>query len=292
LCRSKAQCRRQRHSGGNPSARARRIRTGQTTNSCRNFCRRACGAWCISIRSNRNRRGATKCGGSSRHTNSGAACNICGGTSAIRTGICRSSRSWRMAVRSKKDYPETGPGRSAEANERLGAVQSRPAAGEGKTRKRHGPDDYDAATTPAGIANQIYNETASLRPTTQSGHGSDVDLQNARLAMSHVIHKRASAGILGGLGSDELSPKEATATRGFPSKAYDAFGASRYEALRANGPDPTGGATHFYMDFGQKSVPSFAKGKSPIAVYGPFQNTVRERGARHDQGLEYIKVFE
>lgn len=189
-----------------------------------------------------------------------------------------------------EEYPETEPDISAEANEHLGASQSSSAAGEGKTRRRHGPDDYDAATTQAGIANQIYNETASLRPTSESGRGSDVDLQNARLAMAHVIHNRAAAKIPGGLGSDELRPKEATATRGFPSKAYDAFGASRYEALRANGTDPTGGATHFYMDFGQ-SKPDWVLDAKPVAEFGPFRNTVREKGAGEHQSTEYIKVY-
>jgi|ERR1700693_4266090 len=43
-------------------------------------------------RRSRNRRGGRKCYASSKRINSGAGCNIYGGTSATKTGICRSSR--------------------------------------------------------------------------------------------------------------------------------------------------------------------------------------------------------
>ena len=42
---------------------------------------------------NRNRRGDRKCGESSRRISFGAGCSICGGTSGIRIGICRLSKS-------------------------------------------------------------------------------------------------------------------------------------------------------------------------------------------------------
>ena len=69
--------------------------------------------------------------------------------------------------------------------------------------KRHGADNYDAATTPAGVANQIYNESAGLRPTDKIGNGagSDFDLQQAREAMAYVIQNRAARKIRGSLGS-------------------------------------------------------------------------------------------
>src|SRR5271156_5630239 len=75
--------------------------------------------------------------------------------------------------------------------------------------RRHGGhgDNYDAATTPEGVANQIYNETSGLRTTDRSGNGpgSDWNLQQARFAMAHVIQNRAASGIRGGLASDEIN---------------------------------------------------------------------------------------
>lgn len=143
--------------------------------------------------------------------------------------------------------------------------------------KRHGGrgDNYDAATTPEGVANQIYNETSGLRTTDRVGNGpgSDWDLQQARFAMAHVIQNRAASGIRGGLASDEIrSPDEAEAIRRMGSKAYDAHGESVYAAHRASKqPDPTAGTKHFYLEYGQ-GPPNYANGRTPIAVFGPFSN--------------------
>jgi hypothetical protein len=191
-----------------------------------------------------------------------------------------------------EDFPEQDPGIAEEGSHRRDALQGVQHSGRAVHRKHHGTDDFDAATTSAGITNQIYNETASLRPTSESGNGSDVELQRARLAMAHVIHNRAAIKMQGGLASDELNSGEEEATRGFPSKAYDAFGVSRYEARRSSSPDdPTHGARYFYFDYGQ-TAPSFAKGRTPVAVFGPFRNTVREKNANKDQSTEYLKVYQ
>lgn len=191
-----------------------------------------------------------------------------------------------------EDFPEQTPGMDPEVRKGRGAPEAALQSERGLHPKHHGNDDYDAATTTAGITNQIYNETASLRPTRNSGEGSDVDLQRARLAMAHVIHNRATAKMRGGLASDELNPTEEKATRGYPSKAYDAYGVSRYEARRSGSPaDPTRGARYFYLDYGQKP-PSFAQGKDPVAVFGPFKNSIRKKGAGKDEPTEYVKMYQ
>jgi hypothetical protein len=140
---------------------------------------------------------------------------------------------------------------------------------------RHGGsgDRHDAAKRPEGVANQIYNETSGMRTTDRSGNGpgSDWDLQQARFAMAHVIQNRATSGIKGGLASEEINHRETRAIGTIGSRAYDAHGESVYATHRAGKQaDPTGGATHFYFDYGQSSTPSW--GKQAVATYGPFTN--------------------
>ena len=94
----------------------------------------------------------------------------------------------------------------------------------------------------------------------------------------------------GGLASDQLTSKEKAAAGAFRSKAYDALGASRYESGRAGGSDPTGGAKFFYFDYGQPAPP-FTKGKAPVAVYGPFRNTVKEKGESERNPMETLRVY-
>lgn len=138
----------------------------------------------------------------------------------------------------------------------------------------HGPDDYDAATTPEGVANQIYNETSGLRATVKigTGPGTDWDMQQARTAIGHVIHNRADSKIHRGLASDQLTRQASQGTRIVGSSAYDAHGESVFAAHRADHEtDPTSGATLFYLDHGQ-TPPRWAKGAVPTGVYGPFKN--------------------
>lgn len=142
--------------------------------------------------------------------------------------------------------------------------------------KKHSGDVYDAATTPEGVANQIYNETAGLRPTVNNGigPGTDWDMQAARIAMAHVIQNRAKAKILNGLASPTITDHEAKATSSVGSKAYDAHGESVHAAHVASmQQDPLGGATNFYLDYGQ-GPPGYAKAKKlkPVGVFGPFDN--------------------
>src|ERR1700734_3208450 len=88
-----------------------------------------------------------------------------------------------------RDYINPTFGRAIELA-RMSEVEQRAAEPQhGPAHKgRHGGsgDSYDPATTPEGVANQIYNETAGLRTTDQRGNGpgSDWDLQQARFAMA------------------------------------------------------------------------------------------------------------
>lgn len=140
---------------------------------------------------------------------------------------------------------------------------------------RNSKDGYDAATTPAGVANQIYNETAGLRPTSKNGTGSgtDWDMQQARRSIAHVIHNRAAVEMRGGLASDQLAPREIRAIEKIGSPAYNAHGASLDAAhAAAIYPDSTGGAMYFYLEHGQGS-PGWAAGKKLIGEYGPFRDS-------------------
>jgi hypothetical protein len=191
-----------------------------------------------------------------------------------------------------EDFPEQTQGTGGEVSHRRDALQAASRSVRAGRRKHQGNDDYDAATTAAGITNQIYNETASLRPTCESGMGSDTDRQDARLAMARIIHNRAAAKRRGGLASAELHPKEAAAVKRFPSSAYDAFGGSRHVASVAGGPrDPTGGAQFFYLDHGQPEPP-WSIGKEPVVVYGPFRNTVSQKRRHKGDSTETIKIYE
>ena len=75
--------------------------SASTTSSFPSACRKRCAGSSSNSRPNPNSRAARKSAASSRRINSGAACNISGGTSATRTGTCRSSRSSRTTARSK-----------------------------------------------------------------------------------------------------------------------------------------------------------------------------------------------
>lgn len=133
---------------------------------------------------------------------------------------------------------------------------------------------HDPATTTQGVAHQVYNETSGLRPTAKQGigPGSDWDMQQARLAIAHVIQNRAADHIRGGIATDQIKSSEARAIKVMSSPAYQAYGGSLDAAHRARiQQDSTSGGNHFYLDWGQP-VPSWAKGQ-PIAVYGPFHNT-------------------
>ncbi len=184
-------------------------------------------------------------------------------------------------------YANPAYGRAVE-RARIGKTQ---ASGHRHSHPRHyGTDDYDAATTPAGVANQIYNESAGLRPTDKTGNGagSDFDLQQAREAMAHVIQNRAARKIRGGLGSPNIgSPADLRDMSKFGSKAYDAHGAAVYAAHHASKhPDPTEGAMHFYLDDG--THPQRGADKGAVAAFGPFRNVAGGGDVRRGKNVKIL----
>jgi hypothetical protein len=179
--------------------------------------------------------------------------------------------------------------RMKEMEQAVAEQQSRPAH---STHRGRSGDDYDPATTQEGVANQVYNETAGLRTTDRTGNGpgSDWDLQQARFAMAHAIQNRAASGIKGGLASDEIKHRESNAIRTMGSRAYDAHGESVYAAHRAGKqPDPTNGANHFYLEYGQ-GPPEWAKGKNPVSVFGPFSNPTGKGDATKDKDVRIVVI--
>ncbi len=121
-------------------------------------------------------------------------------------------------------------------------------------------------STPAQTANSIYNETSGLRPVTKRGSGSADDLSKARSYVAPIV----KAGKFP-VASDKLSAAAARAIKSYPPAraAYQDSLDAAYAAF--SGHDPTGGATHFYLNYGQKP-PSWAAGKKPVATFGPFKN--------------------
>lgn len=141
-------------------------------------------------------------------------------------------------------------------------------------------------------ANRTYNETSSLRPTTQQGLGSEGDLYQARSYMAHIIGNREAPGPVGIVAPNKLTPKEAHAVRACPPAraAYQDSLHAAQEAARS--PDPTHGAKNYYLDFGQ-SPPPWAVGKKPIASFGPFVNVANGDGvhSRKKGDKVYVRVY-
>lgn len=139
---------------------------------------------------------------------------------------------------------------------------------------RDADDGEQRQTSPAlgdPLANRIYNETSGLRTSAPQGSGSAEDLHNARLHVGEVIRNREAARTPRGVATDRLRKEEADAVRTYPP-ARMAFQDSQRAAARARAEqDRTGGATNFYLDFGQ-GPPPWAEGKKPVASFGPFLN--------------------
>jgi hypothetical protein len=178
------------------------------------------------------------------------------------------------------------------AVERARTMESQAHARHGLRPKHHGHDDYDAATTPAGVSNQIYNETASLRLTlgNSTEAGSSWDLQQARIAVAHVIQNRATRKMPGGLAPSTISSaSDLRDMRIIASRAYNAHGEARFAAHQAaKQSDPTEGAIYFYLDSGQ-GQPAWARGKTPVATFGPFENREARIGNYSDPSVPMKK---
>ena len=120
------------------------------------------------------------------------------------------------------------------------------------------------------IGNFIYNETAGLRPTSESGSGSKQDLHNARVGAGTVGRNLGANGKKLGkprTAPTQLTPREAKAVKSY-GPAEHAYEDSQNAARNAIG--DKNGPTHFYLDHGQEK-PKWAKG-APKQSYGPFRN--------------------
>lgn len=139
-------------------------------------------------------------------------------------------------------------------------------------RQHHAPQHRGhVVESKAQIANRIYNETSGLRPTTRSGPGSAVDLHNARVYAGAVARNIDASGKPVPIAPNQLSKDEVHAVTVYPP-ARAAYNDSLDAAQQAiTGGDPTGGATHYYLDHGQPKPP-WAVGKDPVASFGPFVN--------------------
>ncbi len=150
-----------------------------------------------------------------------------------------------------------------------------------KAHQRHAADNKQGAHSaqhatqpepPSQNANRIYNETSGLRPLAKGGpHGTETDLHSARVAISHVIRNRHARGIFEGVASNVLTHSASHAVQQYPPARNAYRDSGRAAQAAASGPDTTGGATHFYLDYGKKP-PSWAAGKRPVATFGPFKN--------------------
>ena len=113
----------------------------------------------------------------------------------------------------------------------------------------------------------IYNETSGLRG----------NLADARVAIARVAVNRERLGIRGGVATPEMSAAADLALqRNDPAAVAAYLDSLRAAALVLSGrppcgvQDPTRGATHYILDFGQRK-PSWARGV-PRLNYGPFIN--------------------
>jgi hypothetical protein len=69
---------------------------------------------------------------------------------------------------------------------------------------------------------------------------------------------------------------------------HAADGESVYAAHRAGKqPDPTNGAKHFYLEYGQ-GPPRWATGQAPTAVFGPFSNPTGKGDAAKDKDVRIV----
>jgi len=122
------------------------------------------------------------------------------------------------------------------------------------------------------LTNVLYNEVAGVRPTSPEGAGSAGQLQEARVAMGHVVINRWAEGLTGGVAPRQLSRAAQEAVRNDPATGaiYQAF---RRAAERALGsPDTTGGAKNFILDYPGFRWPGWAGQMEAAKTFGPFLN--------------------
>lgn len=154
------------------------------------------------------------------------------------------------------------------------------------------PQTTQEPETPVQNANRVYNETSDLRPITKHGPGSAQDLHDARLYIAHVLENRETSGKLGIVAPENLRSKEVDAIHNYPPVKHAYNDSLKAAQGAASGVDPTIGATHYYMDYGQ-APPAWAAKKTPIKSFGPFRITSGQGGVHGPKkgGKVYIRVY-
>ncbi len=150
---------------------------------------------------------------------------------------------------------------STEHNNVLTCEQAQAAAQLTATLKN---STQERAQKQTNNGNVIYNETDGLRPTGKEGAGSAANLHSSRVGIGHVLINREGGHIPGGVARSTVPPRD-----GNNPQYRDSQSAA---AQAARTPDNTHGATHFYLHWDNQPAPSWARGKTPVATFGPFLN--------------------
>jgi len=126
------------------------------------------------------------------------------------------------------------------------------------------PVNRKPGTKPARV---IFNETSGLRP----GSNNPEDLHDARVSIADTLLNAAGMRHPPRTVGDTLTTSAARAIGRDPD-AMAAWADSQAAATEAAAtPDNTGGATHFWLDYGQPN-PGWALEENETAAYGPFTN--------------------
>lgn len=136
--------------------------------------------------------------------------------------------------------------------------------------------------SPKQVAGTIYNETSALRPTTDKGNGSPVNLSESRIAIAQVIEVNNS--------KEKFAPSAVHDDLRNPDAKdawQDSLDAARNAANEQNG---TNGATHIYLDAGQSTKPNWYNQGEIEESFGPFRvaNNTKEFQAGEEVDIEII----
>jgi hypothetical protein len=132
------------------------------------------------------------------------------------------------------------------------------------------------------VAGTIYNETSALRPTTDKGKGSAVNLSEGRIAIGQVMEVNKS--------KEKFAPSDVHDNLKNPD-AKDAWEDSQDAARNAgNEHNGTNGATHIYLDAGQATKPDWYNQGEIEESFGPFNvaNDTKEFQAGEEVDIEII----
>lgn len=197
----------------------------------------------------------------------------------------------RQGAYSGSEFDESLPSDNADddAGEPEFQLESARRPASAKQHATHKKAQAAKAVPPEQDANRVYNETSGLRPTAKLGAGSAQDLHSARFYIAHVLGNREATGRIGIVAPRTLRPGEAHAIHAY-RPAMEAYGDSLSAAQKAaSTPDPTGGATNYYLDYGQ-DPPSWAVDKKPVAVFGPFLDASGSGGVHNPKKGDKVHI--